>query len=227
MIKSQSITFLASALGTLSHRFKSCRPDSIKSKSHSKVSKLSFLLGKDKKNLFWVFLLYSVASSLEMIGIGLLAPFLTLIFTPTSFDVSDANSGLFSIVERSWHYIGNSRLSIDILALVIISVFGLKFLITVLSSYVVTNFSQKQRTKIGKRLLTIFLSMDFLEYQKRTEADGLYEIQTVSAVFFQCLQVLMKSLSEILTLIVLITPMFFLQPLLSLIELHTKEQKLL
>ena len=151
-----------------------------------------------------------------MFGIGLLVPFLTVIFTPSSGDVSDASGVVFSILERLWQYVGDSRLSIDILALVIVSVFGLKFLITVLSAYIITNFSQNQRTKIGKRLLTIFLSMDFLEYQKRTEADGLYEIQTVSAVFFQCLQVLMKSLSEMLTLIVLITLMFFLQPLLSL-----------
>ena len=42
------------------------------------------------------------------------------------------------------------RLSIvdDILALVIVSVFGLKFLITVLSAYIITNFSQIKELKL-------------------------------------------------------------------------------
>ena len=101
-----------------------------------------------------------------MFGIGLLVPFLTVIFTPSSGDVSDASGVVFSILERLWQYVGDSRLSIDILALVIVSVFGLKFLITVLSAYIITNFSQNQRTKIGKRLLTIFLSMDFWNIKK-------------------------------------------------------------
>ena len=56
-----------------------------------------------------------------MFGIGLLVPFLTLIFTPSSGDVSDSSGVVFSILERLWQYVGDSRLSIDILALVIIA----------------------------------------------------------------------------------------------------------
>ena len=104
---------------------------------------------------------------------------------------------------------------IDVLALIIVSVFGLKFLVTVFSSYVITNFIKIRELRLANGCSPFFYQWIFANI-KRTEADGLYEIETVSAVFFQCLQVLMKSLSEMLTLIVLIALMFFLQPLLSL-----------
>ena len=78
-------------------------------------------------------------------------------------------------------------------------------------------FAQKQRIKLGTRFLRIILNQSFQDYLRRSEADGIYEIQTVTSHYYTALQLVLKSASDIILIGCIITFIGVVDPLVLLV----------
>ena len=181
------------------------------------IRKCWVLLGASYSRVPFIMSLYLLSSVLELLGIGLLIPFISsFIGSVDKPSIGDeqltGNTFLDAILSSFSASILNDFDKDWILSLAILSAFLLKFLLSIAITWITTDFSQKQRSRIARDLLQTFLTMDYSSYMKRSQSDGLYEIQTVSGDFYQMLQTYMKLFSDVVTIFFLMALMALVQP---------------
>ena len=177
----------------------------------SSIKQLLTLVGPAIHQLPIILLAFLTLSTVELFGLGLLIPYVELIFMG---DYSSVGNQIMILL-------GLERTTQDDLLLIfsslIVVAFILKFGLTMLMVGVINNFAQKQRIKLGTRFLRIILNQSFLDYLRRSEADGIYEIQTVTSHYYTALQLVLRSASDIILIGCIITFIGVVDPLVLLV----------
>ena len=102
-------------------------------KNISQYSRSILLLLGDRKNKVpWLILAFLATSFLEVIGIGFIAPFISLIINPESF----IENYKFPFIDLQSFY-GESEKLIILLGLLLISVFTIKTLAVILINFLI------------------------------------------------------------------------------------------
>ena len=175
------------------------------------IKQLLTLLGPAIHQLPIILLAFLTLSTVELFGLGLLIPYVEFIFMG---DFSSIGNQIMTLL-------GLERTPRDELLLIfsslIVVAFVLKFGLTMAMVGVINNFAQKQRIKLGTRFLRIILNQSFLDYLKRSEADGIYEIQTVTSHYYTALQLVLRSASDIILIGCIITFIGVVDPLVLLV----------
>ena len=101
----------------------------------SYLSEINYLIGEDRKKILYMGILFISISILDLIGIGIIGPYIALILDPTMADglLSDIASFL------SLHK-GHSSLLISV-GMLLISVFLLKLVLVLLAHKMIIKFS--------------------------------------------------------------------------------------
>ncbi|MDA7792369.1 ABC transporter ATP-binding protein/permease [bacterium] len=170
------------------------------------MHKIILLLGPAKRQLPLMLVAFLTLSLTELIGIGLLIPYVNFIVHGNFPDFGTEIETYFDFESKAQEYL------LIAFSFVIILIFLLKFVLSLLMTRIINSFAQRQRVIMGLRLLNIFLNQDFLDYVKRSDADGVYEVQTVSAHFYGAIQLILRSFSDLLILISLVLLMFIVEP---------------
>lgn len=127
---------------------------------------LAILDSKDRKNLFFVFVLVMIMAIIESLGVISIMPFLAVLANP---DVINVNSILKSIYIYSG--VGGSTgfvLYLGCISLVFI-VFSTIFKVSTL--YCLNYFGSLQRHKLSTRLLKIYLSQEYDFFVKKNSSE--------------------------------------------------------
>ena len=163
------------------------------------ITKIYTILGEDSKKIPWMVLLFLILSILDIMGIGLIAPYMVMIINPDLFMKSDI--GLYL------HSIFYFKLS-DMLFLVgcfLVLIFLTKAIIGICVNYMILKFCHRQSYKIRSLLMSKYQSMKYEDYIKRNSSEYIHNIQVVADKFsIGVLQAILRVASESLVIITIL-----------------------
>ena len=130
-------------------------------------------MGDDKWKLPLILLLFIAMSVLEVLGIGLIAPYAALIINP-------------NILTEKYSFLLNFGIPIfseDILfimSVLLVSIFVIKALGLSLINWVIFTFCYNRQVKIRSKLMGFYQAMSYIEYTQRNSAEYIYNINLVA-----------------------------------------------
>lgn len=151
-----------------------------------------FLLGHNRKKLPWILSLFLFSSILDLVGIGLIAPYIGLIVNSKDFMQSDIIQFLIATGLPS-----HPHDLILALGVLLILVFFFKALISIYVNRVILNFCYNIGVNIRSNLMNAYQKMQYSEYIQRNSSEYIYNIQQLSTQYSQLyLQSFLRLVSE-------------------------------
>jgi ATP-binding cassette, subfamily B, bacterial PglK len=167
------------------------------------LRKIHLLLGPDKKRLPFLLGVFLLSSLIDLVGIGLIGPYLSLATGQTP--VIPALLSWFTEVLRL--YLG----PIDVIysaGTLLIATFCLKLILSLTTTFVLVRFTQYQQVRLQCSLLNAIHAMPYEDYLKRNSAEFIYSVGSLTGVFSN--GVLLPMLKAISDGIIAITIISFL-----------------
>ena len=135
------------------------------------IRKVIFLLGDDAKKIPFLIISFVLVSSIEILGLGLIAPFVSLILNE---DTSENFNKFFNteFILNEW---------ILIFIIILVGVFVFKTFLSIFLNFYLISFTENQRLKIRKNLMEKYQNLSFQEYTNRKSSEYIYNIGTASS----------------------------------------------
>ena len=136
-------------------------------------TKINFLLGKDRKELPRLLVMFLMASVVEVLGIGLIAPFIASLSNPDMMEtvVNEYFTWIMFIFE--------DYSVVTVMSLVIILIFFVRFVLTLLIHYFITKFGNNHQANVKYALMRSYQSLSYEQYISRNGAEYIYNLQTL------------------------------------------------
>ena len=163
--------------------------------SFSLIKKIHFLLGDSKDIFYWLILLFLINSSIELLGISLIIPYVSLVF---SGELKDFNLDYFD----AFLYYDNPTLTLSI---VLISVFLLKLILGVTINYLILRFSYGLQSSLRIDLMNAYINLDYLDFIKRNSSYYIDSITRMTGVYQGTLLLFLRVISDSFIFIILIS----------------------
>jgi len=159
-----------------------------------------YLLGDEKRKIPFLILMFLSMSILDLIGLGLILPFISLIVNPQSLDENLLKFILSLGVPNKTSYF------IVLLSVILFILFLIKSLMGIYINYRIIKFTENQKLVLRSFLMSSYQSMPYLEYLQRANSEYIYNIQIVVENFTSgVLLTSLKIVSDGIVAIVLIT----------------------
>ena len=162
--------------------------------SYSLIKKIHYLLGDSKNIFYWLILLFLINSSIELLGISLIIPYVSFIF---SGELKDFNLDYF---DTFLHY-DNPTLTLSI---VLISVFLLKLILGVTVNYLILRFSYGLQSSLRMDLMNAYINLDYLDFIKRNSSYYIDSVTRMTGVYQGTLLLFLRVISDSFIFIILI-----------------------
>lgn len=159
---------------------------------------LTILEAKEKKNLFFVFLLMVIASLLEMISIGIVFPLINFLFNP---DVK--SNGIFNSNVKYFEDFATVDY-INLVLILIFVVYSLKVLFTFFYTYFNTKVILDLKSNITSKLFKTYLKENYLFHLNKNSALLIRNIQQETS------ELINSFLSPLLTFALSLMTTFFI-----------------
>lgn len=163
--------------------------------SFSLIKKIHFLLGDSKNIFYWLILLFLINSSIELLGISLIIPYVSLVF---SGELKDFNLDYFD----TFLYYDNPTLTLSI---VLISVFLIKLFLGVTINYLILRFSYGLQSSLRIDLMNAYINLDYLDFIKRNSSYYIDSITRMTGVYQGTLLLFLRVISDSFIFIILIS----------------------
>lgn len=174
-------------------------------KFFNRINDIYGLLKITKKNIFYLITLILISSSLEIIGIGLIIPFINLLL-----DSSNQYNHLFSAIGLE---------SIDkikavlLLSFFLVLVFIIKGIVSIYTHFTIILFSQKQNLFFKKSLLKNYLNLSYQEIININSSHAIQNLLNLSNNFCNGLIIsTLKLFTETIILVSIICFLFIINP---------------
>jgi ABC-type multidrug transport system fused ATPase/permease subunit len=163
------------------------------------IQKSISLLGKDRRKLPGMVVLFIVISAVDVLGIGLMGPFMSLVMD-VNLQTSLAQF-LGNILDRSI----DEQTGILIVGVSLMSFFFVRFFLALGANAVVISFSEKQRLRLKIHLLKTYQSMSSQASNERNTAEYIQSVHTLTGYYSaNVLFFMLKFVSESIICIALI-----------------------
>ena len=167
----------------------------------SYLSEINYLIGEDRKKILYMGILFISISILDLIGIGIIGPYIALILDPTMADGLLSDIASFLSLPK-----GHSSLLISV-GMLLISVFLLKLVLVLLAHKMIIKFSYQKMNNLREQLMSKYQSMPYNKYVQRSSSEYIYNIQTLT---FQFTEDVLRPLLEIISSTLLVVSIFLL-----------------
>jgi ABC-type bacteriocin/lantibiotic exporter with double-glycine peptidase domain len=154
---------------------------------------LLYLLGGDKRKLIFIIPLFVFSSLLDVIGIGLIVPYVSLIVNPESIANGDYKFFLDFFLLPS----DNKELLV-IASILLLTVFMFKTIFIILINWVIFSFGYKQQVRIRSLLMKSYQNMLYDKFLKRNSSEYILAVSSLTGNFAVTLQTILKAISEII-----------------------------
>jgi len=155
------------------------------------LSQFLYLLGKDKKKLPFLVIIFLLASILDIIGIGLMGPYIALLV-----DV-DVYSGMTGKVINFIGLPQEKKPLLIIMGYTLLAVFTIKAFFSIWINKVVVQFSESQHVRLKSFLMSSYQSLPYVEYINRNSAEYVYSIHQLTGHYYgQALMPLLRMVSD-------------------------------
>mgnify|MGYP001235904151 CR=1 FL=1 len=133
------------------------------------LKQLGDILGKEKQKIPWLFFQFILISFLELLGLGVLIPFIDMIVNQgsESFIISWINQYIF---------ITDSIDPIFIVGALLLIIFIVKDILIVYINKNIFQFSYDQQARLRNQLMLTYQSMPYLTYTNKNSAEYIQSI---------------------------------------------------
>ena len=177
------------------------------------VKKILFILGDDKRKLPWLILLFIAASILDLIGIGLVAPYIALLIDPELL----SQGKFFQLSEFIDVFFPAEDLMLY-LSIFVISVFAFKFISAMFINWIILNFCFQQSVKLRSKLMKSYQNLPYIEYINRNSSEYVYNINSLVPQFtLSILQSVLRLISEGVVAISIFALLMWYEPYILLV----------
>ena len=159
---------------------------------------------RDKTKLFLVLLLMISSGFLEMVGIGLIFPFMNLIISPELTETNIILNYLYELLSFSTH-----TSFIIFMGFLLVFVNIIKNLYTLISVYVQQNFLIRKRIDFAKKMFLGFMQKPFEFHLNNNSAMLLRDFNAVDHVFQSLLIPFFGLLTELIVISFLLGFLFY------------------
>jgi ABC-type multidrug transport system fused ATPase/permease subunit len=165
------------------------------------IKEILYLLDTDKNKLPWIVLLFLAFSIIDVIGVGLMAPYISSIINPEIIQ-NEYLQGIMSVIGVSWTY--NNL--IILLSLSVIFIFIIKSIAGIFIFKLILNFAYNQQIRLRSKLMRIYQSLPYIRYVERNSSEYVYAIQNLVSTFTGKIVILgLKTASDIIVSIAIIS----------------------
>ncbi|MDD5450336.1 MAG: ABC transporter ATP-binding protein [Desulfovibrionales bacterium] len=142
--------------------------------------KVNYILGKDRNKILWLVPLFLFSSILDLLGISLVATFVTILTN------HDRLSGkFFAPYLGRIKFMGNDELKVAIFVgcFFIILAFFTKTVTAILINKKIFRLCFDQTVKLRSYLMSAYQEMNYVDYLRRNSSEYVYNIQTIVGQF--------------------------------------------
>lgn len=165
------------------------------------LKEILFLLDSDKAKLPWIVLLFIAVSVIDVIGVGLMGPFVALIIDPELTQ----NEFIQGIVIFSGLSL-NVNFVIILLSVFLVLIFFFKSIAGILILRLIMNFAFKQQIRLRAKLMQSYQSLPYIRYVERNSAEYVYAIQNLVSIFTGRIVIVgLKTISDIIVSVAIIS----------------------
>lgn len=155
------------------------------------VRKILFVLRNSKRRLPLLTLYFIMSSLLDVLGLALILPFVSIVSDSEKFQ----ESGFFVWVTSMFGSVELQSL-INILGGLLVFIFLAKVLTSTWLNYRIYQFSFFETANLRKSLMLAFMGIDYSSYAQRNSSEYIYSVQTLTANFQSALVAILKIASE-------------------------------
>ena len=175
--------------------------------------KILFLLSDDRRKIPWMIILFLCSSFLDLVGLGLVGPYIALVVAPDSI-----NDGVIHNLIVFMGFPLQHEILLIWLGISLIGVFLFKAIIAIFINRTIIIFSNNQQIRLKSILMVAYQLMPYNDFLKRNSAEYINTISGYTNVFSSVVQTILKTISDgIMALAILITLAFTNGPALGLL----------
>lgn len=169
------------------------------------IQEVKYIVGSESKKMPLMVLFFIFSSFLDVIGIGLIAPYISLIVNPEGFLQGSFNVHLAPIM--SWAQIDNMLIFIGIILIVI---FFFRMIAVFLINRMIIKFSYEKGTQIRAVLMDSYQNLSYIDHLKRNSSQSKHAILSLSVEFANnTLQSILRLISEGIVVIAIVLYLFW------------------
>ena len=164
-----------------------------------------FLLGDKRRKLPWLISLFLFASLLDLVGLGLIVPYMLLIINPDSL----SNGYLGELLEQFFPSLATEQL-IVIMSVILVSIFILKAFSAIIVNRIIIVFSLDIQNRLKYLLMESYQNLNYTEYLHRNSSEYIVAINKYTSDFATgVLSNFLRLISEGISLIVILMLLAF------------------
>ena len=158
-------------------------------------AEILYLLGDDRKKIRYLIILFFGISLFDLVGLGLIAPYISLIINPDFI-----SEGLFGNFISRFGFLKDQNSMVVFFGICLVIIFSIKTTVIIFVNYLVTRFSQNQQARLRTTLMKSYQKLSYVDFTQRNSADFVYNIQSLCEQFSN--QVVLTSLRMVSDIIV-------------------------
>jgi len=174
------------------------------------INKVLYILGESRKKIVLLTVLFVCLSLLELVGLGMIAPYITLIINPDAMHSNQYFSEFLNLFSLNGQ--ANSTI-ILVLSVFMVVVFLIKFLGSILINFLIMRFCLNQGADLRSRLVKAYYHFEYQSFIVRNTAEYIYNLQGVVTIFSQSvLQAFLRLISDSLIVFFIISFLLLQNP---------------
>ena len=156
------------------------------------LKEIMYLVQDDRKGILKLSMLFLFSAFLDLIGIGLIVPFITMLTSPEGVIFKEVSS-IFIYFKI---YVDNQEIII-LSGLLLVFVFIIKALISILVYKVILSYCFNKGIYLRTHLMKSYQSLEYVDFIQKSSSEHIYKIHHAVELFYrEILQPLLKSISD-------------------------------
>jgi len=155
------------------------------------IREVLYLLGESRRKLPLLILFFLILSILNIVGLGLIAPYITLVINPDLII-----QGNFQSIFETFGLPLDQKPLLIILGVGLMGVFLLKTITAILVNRAIITYSLEQRIRLCSYLMKAFQNMPYTVHMTKNTSEYIHSIQSLTSVFTGVIQMGLKVMSE-------------------------------
>ena len=156
---------------------------------------LSLIDKGEKKKIPFLIFIFLILSFVEVIGLGLIAPYISMIIGN-----EDSNNLLESLLPFVT-FSENKESLLILMSLALLFIFFVKSLLVIFINKIIIFFSLRQRVNLSSFLMRAYQALPYPEYLQRNSSEYIHNIQALTSIFSSVVLLLLRTISDLIVAI--------------------------
>jgi ATP-binding cassette, subfamily B, bacterial PglK len=150
------------------------------------LTEILFLIGDQKKMIPLILLAFLFGGMIDIVGLSLIAPYISLIINPEIV----IDSYVYTLISMEWENPSVNQLLV-IIGVVVALIFLVKVFLTIAINWFILKFSFGRGAQLRIDLMTSFQNLEYSDYLRRNSSEYVHSIQILASQFSQSVMPIM------------------------------------